>query len=354
MDQQSEDAPTIGWDAINAALEPLYAEQEPRHVAPVIPAILGGQDPLDGISAWKRLHPIPHWHFVSYGLSELYDKESDIADVSGFGFELTFRLACEPDQADPPAWAFSLMQNLARYVVHSGNVLRDGEWMNANGPIALETDTLLRSLAFIHDPELPPIDTPHGRVEFIQIVGMTLDEEAALKRWQTRKLLETLLPHMPLWTTDLSRPSLLDAPGVRETVVAGTAQDGSSTGLLFTPVLAWKPEKRILGPATIVISMGASQVEDFASLLALRLPHGNPVHLASNEANVLFAPGDGDGLSEVEGALRVELTSATTLAFARTLQPIAGSYAVPGFGLRFDVQRSLIRDASGNIIRTVG
>lgn len=77
----------------------------------------------------------------SHGFSELYAKESDEPEVSGYGFELTFRLAIAPDtaaDAEPPRWAMNFLQNLARYVFQSGNVFKDGDWMTANGPIALE------------------------------------------------------------------------------------------------------------------------------------------------------------------------------------------------------------------------
>ncbi|KAG1606612.1 hypothetical protein G6F45_013943 [Rhizopus arrhizus] len=37
--------------------------------------------------------PVPHWHYITYGFSELYAKESSDADASGYGSELTFRLA---------------------------------------------------------------------------------------------------------------------------------------------------------------------------------------------------------------------------------------------------------------------
>ena len=39
---------------------------------------------------------------------------------SGFGFELTFRLKRGPNENSPPTWPAELMQNLARYVFHSG------------------------------------------------------------------------------------------------------------------------------------------------------------------------------------------------------------------------------------------
>ena len=32
-------------------------------------------------------------------------------------------------------------------------------------------------MAFVYDPELPAINTPNGKVEFLQVVGITLDED---------------------------------------------------------------------------------------------------------------------------------------------------------------------------------
>lgn len=40
--------------------------------------------------------------------------------ISGFGFELTFRLRREPEETAPPTWPAALMQALARYVFQSG------------------------------------------------------------------------------------------------------------------------------------------------------------------------------------------------------------------------------------------
>ena len=86
---------------------------------------MGGRDPLDGISVCKRVAPLPHRHFVTSGLSELYAKESDDPATSGHGFELTLRLACKPDDAEPPAFACRFLQNLARSVFETGNVFDD-------------------------------------------------------------------------------------------------------------------------------------------------------------------------------------------------------------------------------------
>ena len=42
----------VGWEAIDKSLEALYPHQEPEHYAPNLPASLGGDSYLDGISIY--------------------------------------------------------------------------------------------------------------------------------------------------------------------------------------------------------------------------------------------------------------------------------------------------------------
>lgn len=143
---------TSGWDAIDHAMRQLYGEQEPKHYGTAIPYMLGGPDPLDGISAYAVDTPMPHWHFVTYGFSELYDKESDDPSRSGYGFELTFRLTRCEDESEPPAWALNLLQNMGRYVFNSGNLFQPGDYLDANGPICLDSDTSSHCAGFSRRP----------------------------------------------------------------------------------------------------------------------------------------------------------------------------------------------------------
>src|SRR5690606_5975984 len=200
-----DDLQASGWEAIDSALAPLYGSQTPKHYGALIGYELGGPDPIRGISAYKRIDPVPHWHFITYGFSELYDKESDNKDVSGWGFELTMRLKTDPGSEEPPTWTLNFLQNLARYVFNSGNVFSNGDYLNANGAIAAGSESLIRSVAFIHDPELPPIETPNGHMEFLQVVGVTDDEELAIKQWNALEVLEVFREHLPLLLTDLDR-----------------------------------------------------------------------------------------------------------------------------------------------------
>lgn len=76
-------------------------------------------------------------------------------------------MASQGEERDELVWVCNLIQNLARYVFESGRWFEEHHWIPANGPIKLDTDTDMVGLIFVRDPELPPTDTPHGRVEFL-------------------------------------------------------------------------------------------------------------------------------------------------------------------------------------------
>jgi len=351
-DGERDGAP--GWDAINAACERLYPGQEPRHFGTLIKGWMGGPDPLDGISAYKALEPQPHWHYVTYGLSDLYQNSHDAAH-SGWGFELSMRLACAADAEEPPGWVLNFLQNLARYVNNSGNVFRDGDWMSANGPIALETETALRSMGFVLDPQLGCIDTPHGSVAFLQVVGLTAAEEAAARRWNTRKLLDVLASAMPLWITELSRPCLLQRDDLRAQVRAGCERDGSSSGILHTDVLDWRRHKRLLRAPLTEIVLGARQAGDLAELLPLRLPFGRDFALGGNGRMVMLLPAQTDAVEVADDGLTLHLTEPTVRALSVTLRAQAGRYVTPGLPqLVWQIKQTEIRDHQGRVVEVIG
>lgn len=198
-----------GWEAIDSRLDEVYGTQERRHWASVHPAMLGGPDKLDGISAYEsQAGGISHLHFCTYGYSELYYNEEAVGkDFSGFGFEMTFRLASPLPPIEELNWVCNLLENLARYVFSSGKWFEEYHWIPANGPIRLEYDTDIVGLAFVLDSELPPIESPHGRVEFLQAFGITSGELASLiaKSRSCEQIIEEQRRLNPLLVTDLER-----------------------------------------------------------------------------------------------------------------------------------------------------
>jgi len=341
-----------GWGAIDEALATVYGAREPLHFGTIIKHALGGPDPLDGTSAYARDDTSPpHFHFVTYGQTELYEKETDDAAVSGYGFELTFRLARAAGEDQPPMWALNFLQNLARYVFKTGNLFEAGHYVDLNGPIALERATDIRAIGFALDPELPARDTPNGRMEFLQVVGLTLDELAAARRWKTDGVLALLRKQSPLLLTDLARGSLLrDATNVAA-VEDGVMKDGSSCGSLFIDGLRWQAG----ASGALALTLGATTVRDLVDILPARLRFGRKLSLVTPAGRVVFEPGEAWGFVEGKGEVTVRLPAPSAVELARALAPRRGEYTVPSApGLRVVVEPSTIRDRDGNVVQVVG
>jgi hypothetical protein len=200
-----------GWNAIVEALQRLYGDRTSLRYDAVIPHRLGGPDPLDVIAVYKTLEPATHWHFITFGFSELYDKESKDPSCSGWGFELTFRVSASPDEEQPPAWALNLLQSLARYVLETHSSFAEGQHANFHRPIAPGDTTEIDALLFVEDPQLGRIETPNGAVQFLQVVGITSDEEASADE-RGERLLKLLREGNPTLITDLRRRSLVHLP----------------------------------------------------------------------------------------------------------------------------------------------
>ncbi|WP_461533030.1 suppressor of fused domain protein [Sinomicrobium sp.] len=200
----------VGWDCIDEKLADIYGEQEPGHYAAELPYELGGEDPLNGVSFYTSAKQQPHFHFVTYGFSELYyDENSAGSEYSKFGFELTFRLKLESEEDDEIGWVYNMLQNIARYVFQTGKWFEPFHFLPAGAPIKMDSDSEITALAFVSDPELGKIDTPHGEVAFLQIVGLTTAEFQELKKNPTttevEKLIDKLQQNNKLLITDLER-----------------------------------------------------------------------------------------------------------------------------------------------------
>ena len=202
----------VGWDCIDEQLLKIYGEQhEPRHFAAELPYGLGGDDPLHGVSFYTSTAQEPHFHFVTYGFSELfYDEECAGGEYSNFGFELTFRLKIESeDEEEHMGWVYNLLQNVARYVFQTGKWFEPFHFLPVGGSIKAGADSDVTALAFVVDPELGKMDTPHGEVVFLQAVGLTTAEFEALKQnpttTETEKLIRQFQQTNPLLITDLDR-----------------------------------------------------------------------------------------------------------------------------------------------------
>lgn len=353
--KDNEEVQAIGWQAIDDALEKIYENQEPKHYGTMIPYFLGGNDPLEGISVYERKDPIPHWHFVTYGFSELYEKEWKDADYSGYGFELTFRLQKEASDTEPPKWALNFLQNIARYVFSTGNYFAVGHYLNANGPIAAGTDSLIGSIAFVEDPELSAIDTQNGRVEFLQIVGITVDEEDAIKCWNSTEVLNVFSQYMPLYITDLNRESLLNNEEIKTLIEKGAEKDGSSTGTLFNDKLSWKESKGLFTGKSYEITIGAHQAETIGKVLKGRILKERELTLIGKESNIIINYSKEPSVKVNENNLELMISEETALEIASQLIPKEKNFTLNTMKkVKFKIEKTEIRDQEGNIVQVIG
>lgn len=335
-----------GWEAITAALTAVYGEQEPSHWGTIVKFCLGGPDPLDGVSAYDAGD---HYHYVSYGLSELYEKESELEDQSGWGFELTFRLKKRPGDETPPIWPINFLQNLARYVIETSNILAAGDHMPANGPIASDEDTAIDSMLFTLDPELPVIDTPNGKLAFHQIVGITSDELRAAQSWNTDRFLDLMRQRSAKLVTDLDRSTYRNDPKFEAKLEAGRKEEGSSTDLTFVDNLQCSEEGEGL-----LISLGALWIESMLEVLPFRLPFGRDYYLIGEDVEIRFSTGN-PGFSRGEEGYQVTLSADGARQLRDSVKPLAGRYPLPELpGVAFLVKKTQIKDSKGKITRIVG
>ena len=173
-----------GWDAISEHVGRFFPGVEPVHRAAARGVALG--DPLQGIDAY--LGP-KWWLYVTYGLTELFLKESEDPNISGWGYELTMRAPI--DGLDPPKWPFGVLFSLAKLTQEETMVFGPGHRLETGHPLA-GVPTRLTGVAFTRDPLLGVIDTPHGTMQFLLVVGVTSDEISKMKASSTASVLDEL------------------------------------------------------------------------------------------------------------------------------------------------------------------
>jgi len=347
-----QDAP--GWKAIDGSLRAVYGRQEAWLWRTVRTFQEGGRDPLDGICAYRVDGPKPHWHYISYGMSELYAKESPDKLRSGWGFEFTLRLTRQPDEKQPPVWPLQLLQNLARYVVQTGNVFQPGDHMDVNGPLAVGADTMLQAAMFTADPWLAAIDTPNGRVMFIQVVGVTLDELRAAKAWNIMGFLSLFAScRDALLRTDLRRRSILKHPPIAAELEARSQAEGSATRVVYATGVQFKESGWFR--KSLSISLDAGVVGDMVTLLSPRLSHGRPLTIRGRSKSITFEPGPVVNWKAQGGDLTVTLPSLAAAEMVESLTPRGGAYrleAVPE--LTIHIEPCQLRDLAGNDVQVLG
>lgn len=166
-----------GWNAIESVFSGLYPrEVNSKHFSPVVAWRFGGNDPLDEIDVYDGGD---FYHFITYGLSELYDKKNDNPEISGYGMEFTFKLKKDKSITDEFLKEIcSILQDVARITFTEGELFKEYEYIDFGEKLF---NSSISGFITVKDPDAKSINTPNGRVSFILFIGVTEDEITSIK-----------------------------------------------------------------------------------------------------------------------------------------------------------------------------
>lgn len=185
----------VGWNAIDAAFDRLYPGQDnPIHFGCLIPWRLGGPDPLQGVSVYDGGD---YFHFVTYGLSDLYEKEGTDPEYSGYGLEFTLKLRKEGMGEEMPELQciVRILNDLARLTFEKGEQFFPDEYIYTGQELGFDVNQRSRLTGFITAlDEAGTIQTPNGKVDFVKLIGASDAELRAVmdKKLRVRELAERI------------------------------------------------------------------------------------------------------------------------------------------------------------------
>ncbi len=204
-----EESKGSGWAAITATFEATYpGQKKPRHLGANSSRRSGGQQPLEAISVYDGGD---YWHFVTYGLSDVYDESlKENPKTSSFGMEFTYKLKKQEDDVEKEViiGTANLLQTLAGLTVNQGDIFKPYDYLYTGQTEGIDVHQKSQLTGFICvlDPDIKGVDTPNGRVEFIEFIGMT---DAELKTLSDRESVRALYKKLPRPLTDYRRKSLV-------------------------------------------------------------------------------------------------------------------------------------------------
>ncbi len=319
-----------GSRALDAHLDEADGGPATHRWQPATSNRLRGEPPLSVLTGHRVAG---HWHVVTYGLSELESKQSDDPEQSGWGFELTMRA---PDTGEEPSWVVDLLTNLAAYVGTHGRPFAAGDHLDLRGPIKLRSDSRLTAAAVVADPGLEALDGPFGRVEFLQVVGLTADELEACRAWDTDGVMGLLGADDQWLTTRLERASVLDDPARRAAVdqqMAMAPRRAHRELCVGTLDVGRRPFGRA------VVTMGGGAAAALGPALRRQLViDGASFVLVGERGEVRFAVADAPAWTLADASVSITVTPDEVEPLARLFDGRTGWGRRPSLrGLRFHV-----------------
>ena len=193
-----------GWQAITDAFLLSYPGQDkPRQLSASPSRLEGGNSSLEGINVYDAGD---YWHFVTYGLSDVYDQGTD---ATSFGMEFTYKLKKHPDDKEEEViiGTANLLKSLASLTREKGELFGPYEYVYTGQTegIDVHQQSLLTGFICVPDDTVEKIQTSNEEVRFIQFVGVT---DAELRSLTDSQSVQRLYSEIPDFITDYRRQSV--------------------------------------------------------------------------------------------------------------------------------------------------
>ena len=180
----------VGWAFIESLFGELYPGQTPKHAAPAIAPqhdLRLGRASVEGTHVYDAGNA---WHYVTLGLTELYDQSDASVGPNGIRCELSMRVA-KHDATEPPLWPVAFLGKIAAHV-SQGAVLAQGVSFRT-GPIpGAPPEAGLEGAVALLDPTIEPRPGPFGKVGVILLVGLTGRHLDEIKQGGSAKLIAAI------------------------------------------------------------------------------------------------------------------------------------------------------------------
>jgi hypothetical protein len=295
-----------GRAAIHRALDRLYpAEKDYRFGLSANDGEL--EPPLAEIVVYRASRPMPHWHYITYGLSELGEKTSEDTGLSGFGVEYSLRLV--DGSEEPPVWPLNLLRYLATLVRETREPMDPKHSMDLPKGLLEEVSPGVEGLGFVKDADLGTIETPNGKVTFVNVLPLAAREWWLLGAWDFDKYLDEVREQQGdlLWRT--TRGSVLE--GERgKAIEARVRKEGSSQAVDFCEV-RWGDEGFVLDDASRSV---------LVKLLRYRLAFDRDAKIIAGVREVQLSPGKSWKTTCTGSRCELQVPAGEAAAFAQVLE----------------------------------
>lgn len=164
-----------GLDAIEKRLSQAYPLITPIYIS--IPVEKKEKSPIEGFRIYHVNND--YFHIVSLGMSELYSKKEDFRSrYSKYGYEITAKL--KGDTVEECYWLLDKMIEYGEYTKNTECYFIEDEVLSSNTK-PFNSEIQYTTFIISEDPLLGKIETLHGEVQFLQLVGATEKDVRLIK-----------------------------------------------------------------------------------------------------------------------------------------------------------------------------